>query len=225
MNGRTDQVLSTALTTAAVIMAVAVVKREFWPAPEPLGRGPMAAYFDSTWHAAAAPAIIVGSPTAPLQLVEFVDFECPVCRQAHHGVVRDLRARFRDSLAIRYVHFPLEQHRFARFAAQAVECADRTGAASAMIDLLFLRQDSLGIKSWGEFARDAGIRDTMVFAKCVRSSSFAPRIDSGYELSRKRNVPGTPSFVLNGWVIPGILTSAEFIRMAEAVLAGRDPTK
>jgi hypothetical protein len=94
----------------------------------------------------------------------------------------------------------------------------------AMIDLIFLAQDSLGIKSWGEFARDAQIRDTTAYARCVRSRP-SPRIDSGYTFARKRNVPGTPSFVLNGWVIPSIPPSSEFIGMAEAILAGRDPGK
>jgi protein-disulfide isomerase len=227
MSARGDRVLAIALTAAAVLVAAAAVRREFFPARAGAVdvRTPAPPYFDSTGRSSGTGAIVVGNPNAPLQIVEFVDFECPVCAGIHRTTLRNLKARFGDSLAIRYVHFPLPQHRFARIAAQAVECADKTGRAGPLIDILFERQDSLGLKPWGSFAHDVGVKDTLAFARCVWEHPQASRIDSGHALALRRRVTGTPSFIVNGWVLPTVPSAEEFERIVNAILAGRDPSR
>lgn len=227
MSSRLERSLTATLTVAAALMAVAIVKREFFGG----GTGPSATRspeeirFDSEWRTATAASIVVGDSTAPVQVVEFVDFECPVCRMVHGGQMRELKARLGDSLVVRYVHFPLDQHRFARISAQAVECAAERGQEAEMIDLLFRRQDSLGVKSWASYGHDAGVSDTVSFDKCVRASPQAARIDSGYALARRRKVSGTPSFIINGWVLPAMPPTGELNRIVDAIIAGRDPAR
>jgi protein-disulfide isomerase len=223
-----DRGLSAALTVAAAVMAVAIVKREFFPASAALPPGatrPALAVFDSSWRSATAHAITVGKSDAPVQIVEFVDFECPVCALIHSGEMHALRDRFGDSLAVRYVHYPLDQHRFARIIAQAVECADRNGRVREMIDHVFLRRDSVGVKTWASFAKDVGITDTLKFARCVAETPQAARIDSGYALATRRDVRGTPTFIVNGWVLGRVPPRGEFERVVNAILAGKDPNK
>jgi uncharacterized membrane protein len=50
--------------------------------------------------------IAEGPPNAPIQLVEFSDFECPHCAQAYM-TLRDLLPRYRDQIRFTYHHFPL----------------------------------------------------------------------------------------------------------------------
>jgi protein-disulfide isomerase len=217
--------LTVTLTLAAALMAVAIVKREFIGSGNSPSRPEGRAQFDANWRSATTHAITIGDSAAPVQIVEFVDFECPVCRIVHRGQLRDLRAQFGDSLAVRYVHFPLDQHCFARISAQAVECAAERGRVSEMIDLLFQRQDSFGLKSWESFGRDAGVTDTAGFDRCVRASPHVARIDSGYAVAKRRNVGGTPALIVNGWVLPHVPPTGELTRIVDAILAGRDPTK
>jgi protein-disulfide isomerase len=73
-----------------------------------------------------------------------------------------------------------------------------------MHDLLFEKQDSLGLKSWGSFATEVGLKDTTAFARCIRLpvDSF-PRIGAGLELGRRNGVRGTPTLWINGHRIDG----------------------
>jgi len=49
---------------------------------------------------------VLGPPAAPLTLVEYGDFECPYCGQAH-GVVKELVRRLGRQLRFVFRHFPL----------------------------------------------------------------------------------------------------------------------
>ena len=52
----------------------------------------------------------LGPSNAPVQLVEFSDFECPYCASLHAGL-KSVLERFPADVAITYVHFPLSMHR------------------------------------------------------------------------------------------------------------------
>jgi hypothetical protein len=57
---------------------------------------------------------IAGSPSAPVLLVEYGDFQCPYCGQAAAQVER-LQKRLGDRVAFVFRHFPLTQaHPYAR---------------------------------------------------------------------------------------------------------------
>ena len=58
-----------------------------------------------------------GLAGAPIQIVEFADFECPVCGR-FESVLRSVKKRYGDSLSITFVHYPLSYHRFAISAAR-----------------------------------------------------------------------------------------------------------
>jgi protein-disulfide isomerase len=120
-----------------------------------------------------------------------------------------------------FVHFPLPMHRFARGAAVASECALRAGKFDDIQRTFFEKQDSLGLKSWGSFARDIGIGDTVSFNACVRTESFA-RIDSGVAIGGRLAVTGTPTVFVNGYRFAG-LTGDGFRRMVDRIVAGKPP--
>src|SRR4029077_7790219 len=67
-----------------------------------------------------APAL--GDPKAPVTLVEFSDFQCPVCRSLH-DVLRGLLPNY-PQVRVVFKDFPLESlHPWARTAALAGRCA------------------------------------------------------------------------------------------------------
>jgi len=69
----------------------------------------------------------LGQPQAPLQLVEYADFECPSC-QAAMRVVDRIRKRLGDELLVVVRHFPIvDAHPVGVLAAEAVEAAGAQG--------------------------------------------------------------------------------------------------
>jgi len=65
---------------------------------------------------------IIGSPTAPIVLVEYSDFQCPFCQMIHPSL-QQLVSESNGKIAWVYRHFPLYQiHPQATPAANAAEC-------------------------------------------------------------------------------------------------------
>src|SRR5262245_50946682 len=142
MAGKTERLASVLMAAAAVAVAVVLVHREFYAKPPaPAGAGSLPVYVDA-WSQAANAGLLIGNENAPIKVVEFVDFECPFCAR-YHDVLQSVLAAHANEVSVTLVHFPLAGHRFARPAAQAVECAHRQGRHLQMVDLLYKKQDSL----------------------------------------------------------------------------------
>lgn len=213
-----DRVLSVVLTAAAVAMAIAVVRREFAPSSvSGLTRQPV---FHDGWRAMLTAGIEMGPSSAPIKIVEFTDLECPACRVYHRSVLPEVLASFGDRVSPVFLHLPLQGHRFARPAAVAAECAARENAFNSFI---FAKQDSVGLKPWHSFAREAGIRDSIQFASCIGEPSAVPRIDAGLALADSLGVRGTPTIIVNGWMFSAPPSARELTRVVDALLHGRHP--
>jgi protein-disulfide isomerase len=126
-------------------------------------------------------------------------------------------------VARRFVHFPLPQHRFARPAARAAECAALEGRFSEMHDVLMAKQDSFGLKSWTSYARDASVKDTIRFGKCVSQNEKVPRVEDGVALGTQLEISGTPTIVIDGWRFEAPPSDTLLRQTIEALLAGRKP--
>ena len=91
------------------------------------------------------------------------------------------------------------------------------------MEVVFTKQDSLGLKSWPGYAAEARVSDTVQFTRCVTASNRLARIDSGLALFQRKGIRGTPTFFLNGWRFSIPPSDVEFARVADALLAGRKP--
>jgi protein-disulfide isomerase len=199
MPSRFDRAVNTALAAAMLLCAGILVKREFAPGSPPLvRRGPPT--YVSNWRETGRYALKFGNLSGPVQLVAFTDFECPFCRNFHEAVLPALQREFPESVGVSIVHFPLPFHRFARGAAQAAECGSTSSAANVeLVNLLYSKQDSFGLKPWSEYARESGVHDSISFAQCINSAEFS-RVDSGFALATRYGVQGTPGIMVNGWL-------------------------
>jgi protein-disulfide isomerase len=216
--------VSLLLSLCAVTIAGSVVWREFagLPADRPSNR---ASYpeFLSGWETALGIGIRVGPESARVKIVEFADLECPACRR-FQNVIREVLQEYPQDVALFFVHLPLPGHRFAMPAARAVECAEREGRFIPMVEAVFAKQDSLGIKSWGSFAWDAGIRDSAAIAACARDDHPVARISAGAALAERLQVLATPTVLVNGWQFLGP-TKQRLVNAIEAVRKGRAPNQ
>ena len=187
MKTTTETTISVTITAAALIIAGSVAYRTFFQERKPrlydMGNPPPV-QVGALWTRLNTGGTRIGSPTAKVTIAEFIDFECPFCAR-YAPVLRSLVREYNDSVSIVLHHFPLEIHRFAQVAAQSSECARDQSRFREMHDILLAKQDSFGLKPWGEFAEEAGIPDTSKFVSCAKKESLSPRITAGLELGKK----------------------------------------
>jgi protein-disulfide isomerase len=217
-----DAAVTATLVVCTLVTTGLVLRREFF-APAAIPAQPeQKPLFIKDWRTDLGKGVRMGPLQAPVELLEFADFECPFCA-TFHKEVKILRVRYPTQMALTFVHYPLPMHRFAEPAARAAECADRQGRFEAMYDHLFELQDSFGLKPWSEFANEVGVADGATFEACVQSAVPIPRIAEGKQLGLKLDVRGTPTILINGWMLgrpPGV---EELDAMVKAILAGKSP--
>ena len=159
---------------------------------------------------------VYGSPTAPVTIVEYADFECPACQRFAVLTEPDVRKRIADSgLAnIRFFDFPLKQHRSAVLASKAAACAGDQGRFWEMHDRLFDRQgewspDVADVRDpkhiFEGYARDLGV-ETGRWSACYDSREHLAQIRATQADGERVGVDRTPSFVIGGRLLLGSLT-------------------
>ncbi len=205
---RLERTATAALTLCAVGMTLMVARREFWPRRTG-GRAPSVTHPIANWPAVAAEGHRVGSGTARVTLVEFADFQCPVCGTFARGALRSARIRYGDSLAVVFRHWPLPYHPLAYSAAHAAECAGAQGRFTEFADALFDQQDSLGVKSFADFAADAGVADLRQFVACGSTNDKVPSVERDMKAALALRSHGTPTIIINGEMLNGVPDSIQ----------------
>lgn len=155
-----------------------------------------------------------GPPDAPIQLVEFSDFECPHCAQAY-VTLKDLLPRYHDEIRFTYHHFPLSNecnpaissigHEHACAAAVAADCAAQGGKFAPYANLLFANQGFLDSQSLRKYAKQVGL-DLGAFDRCVASPAAKEHVTADVEEAQKLGVRSTPTFFINNRRIEGNMT-------------------
>jgi protein-disulfide isomerase len=140
---------------------------------------------------------IKGLRTAPLELLEYGDFECPHCGRAS-VVVNQLTDELGDRLQFSFRHFPLaKMHPHARKAAMASEAAAAQGKFWEMHDLLFANAGKLEIEHLLEYAAQLQL-DVGRFQTELTIDTYAPRVQEDVSSGVRSGVNGTPTFFING---------------------------
>src|SRR5262245_57378252 len=117
---------------------------------------------------------IQGPTDAPINLVEYGDYECPYCGQAY-PVVKAIQARLGDRLCFAFRNFPLtNMHPHAEHAAEAAEAAGEQGRFWEMHDLLYENQAALDDEDLARFASDLGL-DARRLVREVQAEVHASR--------------------------------------------------
>lgn len=93
-----------------------------------------------------------------------------------------------------------------------------------MRSLLFEQQREFGSVPWADFAKQVEIVDVEQFDACMNDGRSLQRIQQGRELGDKLGVRGTPTVIVNGWMLPVPPSSEDFDKIVTNVLDGRPPT-
>jgi protein-disulfide isomerase len=156
----------------------------------------------ATQQAALKPPVgpgdhVQGPETALVTLVEYGDYECPFCGQAH-PIVKAVQRHFGNQLRFAFRHFPLTQiHPHAQGAAEAAEAAGAQGAFWPMHDMLYEHQHALDFDSLVQYAALLRL-DANRLARELASGVWTPRVREHFMSGVRSGVNGTPTFFING---------------------------
>ena len=134
-------------------------------------------------------------------IIEFVDYECPSCRQLSPAVSAFV-ASGRARVVIR--QFPMiGLHQKARDAAAAALCAADQGQFSEVHNILLTDDAWTDLANWDGLATNAGVADIDGFRKCMNDRATDARIDADISIGKALGVRGTPTFVSRNGVFAG----------------------
>lgn len=168
---------------------------------------------------------IKGSDTAPVEITEYADYQCPFCQTFATLQMPTIEERLirTGKLRWRYRDFPLQQHQFARLAAHSAACADEQGKYWEQHDRIYEGQGE-----WAE-ARDAGGHfrkyaveiglDAERYDQCMESGKFAGRIQASVDEAARAGVSSTPTLLVGNRLYRGRLDSDAIRRLVDSLTA------
>jgi protein-disulfide isomerase len=160
-----------------------------------------------------------GPKDAPIELVEFSDFQCPFCQRANPTVEQVLKT-YGNRIHFVYRHYPLPSHPNARQAAEAAACAGEQGHFWPFHDELFANPAKLGDDDLKAHAVAAGL-DASKFNACVDARHSKSEVDKDIAEGNAAGVTGTPAFFVNGRSLEGAQPFEAFKRVIDEELAAK----
>jgi len=151
---------------------------------------------------------VQGIATAPVEIVEFSDFECPHCKRAQPKI-EQLMSQSPNARLV-FENFPLSQiHKWADRAAGYADCIARKSPdqfwkfAKEVYDQQEQITNDNAAAKLSAIATDAGA-DASATATCADSPETKARVNQQYELGASLGITGTPTLYINGRKIENV---------------------
>ena len=159
----------------------------------------------------AASGHVIGSDSAPVEIVEFADFECPACARFAILDWPEVQQRLLPTgrLKWRFMNFPLQGHTASPPAHLAAGCAGEQGRFFEMMEAIYNRQNEWAnernpARKIHDYAGQLGL-DLSRFDACVETAHAKPAVDADYAEGERLGVNATPTYFVNGREWPGLL--------------------
>ena len=166
--------------------------------------------------------VYFGSPSAPITIVEYTDFECPYCRQ-EHPVIVELFKRYGDRVRLVVKEMPMPFHPRAMPAARMFEAVAMQDASKApkFYDIMYDQQERLiaeGDLFLDETVRSLGL-DVARARRDAASDAVTARISADVAEAQRFGITGTPGFLVNGVLLEGAYPAETFAHIIDRQLA------
>jgi protein-disulfide isomerase len=167
---------------------------------------------------------VLGDANAPVTVVEYADFQCPICKGAETSIIAPMEKEYvtEGKVKIEFRMFPfLGQESFD--AAQAAEAARDQGKFWEYHDALFNAQgqENSGAFSYDKLvalAQQVGL-DVPTFEATLSANTHLAAIQSGVDAARAAGVASTPTFFIGDTKIVGAQPYSQFETAINAALA------
>ena len=165
-----------------------------------------------------AEGYLLGDSAAPVQVLEFADFECPACGQFFVLTEPDVRSRLieKGEISYRFLDFPLPVHKNTWPASNAAACANEQGKFWEMHDQLFMGQDKWNGEAtsrpkgvFKDYAKAIGL-DVDKWESCFDAQKYLRNIQANRAEAERRLVGSTPTFVIGTKMLPGSISFDKF---------------
>ncbi len=169
-------------------------------------------------------APFLGSPKAPVTMVEFADFQCPFCGRFFQTVEAPLIDQYVKTGKVRFVY-----RNFAFLgpesedAAVGAACANEQGKFWEYHDYLFGHQQGENEGAFAKanlkkFARAVAGIDGAKFDACLDQERYMNAVRADTAAGKTYGVTGTPATFINGRLISGAQPIAAFVQVIEEEL-------
>ena len=161
---------------------------------------------------------IQGDKNAPLELVEYGDYQCPHCGHAY-PIIKAVQAAMGNNLKFIFRNFPLSKsHPDAFKAAVAAEAAALQHKFWEMHDSIYENQDLLDWDNLLLYAKSIAL-DLTRFKADIKKDSVSATIEEDFESGIRSGVNGTPTFFINGERYEGNWEANDLIEYLTSQLA------
>ena len=180
-------------------------------------------YMDSSVTPIPNSGHVIGSESAPVEVVEFGDFECGACGSFATLTEPDVRARLvmTGQIRFRFMDFPLSGHRYTWPAHMAAWCAGEQGKFWEMHDAIFQNQDKWvrprPERVLSKLAQQVGVGMEQ-YDVCMNTGKYRAQIQANADEGARRGVASTPTFFFGKKVQPGVVPYDEFKANVDAML-------
>jgi protein-disulfide isomerase len=147
----------------------------------------------------------LGSPSAPVTIVEFSDFRCSFCKKFWADTLPKLKKSYFEKGTAQFVfrHFAILGKQSEQ-AALASECAAEQGKFWQYHDKLFANQAALGFteSKLKGYAGELRLQQTK-FDACLTSGKYNSKVEQETVTAAYLGGRGTPMFLVNEWLLVG----------------------
>lgn len=158
-----------------------------------------------------------GADQAPLELVEYGDYQCSYCGEAY-PLVKAAQQALGPNLKLVFRNFPLaDAHPHAQAAALAAEAAGLQNKFWEMHDALYTHQGQLDAAHLVGYAKSLGL-NVEHFQRDSQKKTLAAKIEADLESGVRSGVNGTPSFFVNGQKYDGDWQQHELLQFLRSQL-------
>jgi len=153
-----------------------------------------------------------------INVVEFVDFQCPFCRM-YHPELKKVAAEFGDRVHLVRLDLPLAMHPLARGAARAHVCAVARGRGEPLANALFEAED---LSPPGVLKAAAGVGlDTKELERCMAAATTDREASKSEELLKRLGLlQGLPTTFIGSKMIVGAVEEPALRDAFEQALGG-----
>ncbi|MCJ7805747.1 DsbA family protein [Patescibacteria group bacterium] len=147
------------------------------------------------------------SASAKVTVVEFGDFECPACQEAH-PVTKQMLKDYDGKVNFVFRNFPLPQHTKAQISSEAAEAAGAQDKYWEMYDKIYenpgeWENSESPLDVFSGYAKDIGL-DVTKFENDVKANKFSNKIQQDMADGIALGINSTPTFYINGQQMVGV---------------------
>lgn len=137
-----------------------------------------------------------GSMLAPVEVVEFADYQCPHCKTASEMMQR-LEKKYGDKIRLVFMDFPINRSGISLKVAEGAVCADQQGKFWAYHNAAYELQTSLSANSPQDLANRLGL-DSERFSNCLAGNEASSKVAKSKAEALRLGLESTPTFFVNG---------------------------